>query len=78
MFINLTARKPNGDFYITSSEVVKEAFPQMTKLEVRERLENHARFLRQEGWEVELTEDLEDPMAYAEAAADADAVYYGA
>lgn len=78
MFINLTARKPNGDFYITSSEVIAESFPHLTALEIRELIEERARVLAANGWEVDLAEDLEDLMAYAEAAADADAIYYGA
>ena len=69
MFINLTARKPNGDFYITSSEVIRDTFPvELTDAEVREILEERARVLTREGWNVELEED----------AADQDAIYYGA
>ena len=79
MFINLTARKANGDFYITSSEVIKDTFPvELSDLAVRELLEERARVLAREGWTVTLDEDIEDPRQYAEDSADVDAVYYGA
>lgn len=79
MFINLTARKPNGDFYITSSEVIRDTFPVvLTDEQVREILEERAIALREVGWTVELVEDIEDPRQYAEDAADQDAIYYGA
>ena len=57
MFMNLTARKPNGDFYITSSEVIQEGFPNLTDAEVRELLEERARVLTREGWTVELADE---------------------
>ena len=57
MFINLTARKANGDFYITSSEVIQEGFPNLTDAEVRELLEERARVLTREGWTVELADE---------------------
>ena len=57
MFINLTARKPNGDLYITSSEVIQEGFPNLTDAEVRELLEERARVLTREGWTVELADE---------------------
>ena len=80
MFINLTARKPNGDFYITSSEVIRDTFApiELSDLQVRELLEERARVLTANGWTVTVAEDIEDPRQYAEDAADADAIYYGA
>lgn len=58
MFINLTARKDNGDFYITSSEVIKDTFPsELSDAQVRELLEERARVLTREGWKVELSEE---------------------
>lgn len=79
MFINLTARKANGDFYITSSEVIRDTFPVvLTDEQVRELLEERAIALRRVGWTVELVEDIEDPRQYAEDSADADAIHYGA
>ena len=69
MFINLTARKPNGDFYITSSEVIRDTFPvELTDAEVREILEERARVLTREGWNVELEENGSDQLD----------IYYGA
>ena len=57
MFINLTARKPNGDFYITSSEVIRDTFPvELSDEQVRELLDERARVLTREGWTVELKE----------------------
>lgn len=35
MFINLTARKDNGDFYVTSSEVEQEKHPQLNEFNMR-------------------------------------------
>ena len=79
MFINLTARKANGDFYITSSEVIRDTFPVvLTDEQVRELLEERATALRRVGWTVELVEDIEDPRQYAEDSADLDAIHYGA
>jgi hypothetical protein len=58
MFINLTARKDNGDFYITSSEVIRDSFPVLlTDEQVRELLEERAHALRQVGWSVEIKEE---------------------
>lgn len=59
MFINLTARKANGDFYVTSSEVIKDSFPTLANFEVRELLAERARILTADGWTVDLTEDQE-------------------
>lgn len=63
MFINLTARKANGDFYITSSEVIRDTFApiELTDQQVRELLEERARVLTRQGWTVELVDDYELP-----------------
>lgn len=58
MFINLTARKANGDFHITSSDVFKDSFPNLTDSEVRAALERRARVLTKLGWTVELKEEV--------------------
>ena len=56
MFINLTARKDNGDFYITSSEVVQEAYPDLNDAAVKRYLAERAREYFINGWNVELTQ----------------------
>ena len=59
MFINLTARKANGDFYVTSSEVIRDTFPvELSDEQVRELLDERACVLTREGWTVELKEEL--------------------
>ena len=80
MFMNLTARKPNGDFYITSTEVEQEKYPELDAYGLALHMQMLAGMMLTQGWTVELTreEQLEDPRQYAEDSADADAVYYGA
>ena len=79
MFINLTARKANGDFYITSSEVVREQYPTLNDGTIRMFMVGLAQEYFAKGWNVELTQDdIKDPQQYAEDSADADAIYYGA
>lgn len=56
MFINLTARKDNGDFYITSSDVVQEAYPDLNDAAVERYLIARAREYFMNGWNVELTQ----------------------
>ena len=54
MFINLTARKDNGDFYITSSEVVQDRHPEATYDEVLAYLVGQAHSMLERGYNVEL------------------------
>jgi len=54
MFINLTARKANGDFYITSSEVEMEKYPQLNNQTVREWMVDKANYYFSNGWNIEL------------------------
>jgi len=78
MFINLTARKPNGDFIITSSEVEMERDRALNEFNIRLYMKMKADALTAQGWTVTLDEDIEDPRQYAEDSADLDAIYYGA
>lgn len=55
MFINLTCRKPNGDFYITSSEVEMEKYPVLTDFDISLHMVGLAQQYFAEGWNVELT-----------------------
>ena len=57
MFINLTARKANGDFYITSSEVEMEKHPQLDESGIRLYMMGLAHEYFAEGWNVELTQN---------------------
>ena len=54
MFINLTARKPNGDFYITSSDVLLDQGVPADK--VRYEIYKKALGLNAEGFEVKIDE----------------------
>lgn len=56
MFINLIARKDNGDFYITSSEVVGELYPELPEIAVKRYLVARAQEYFNDGWDVELTQ----------------------
>lgn len=56
MFINLTARKPNGDFYITSSEVEQEKHPQLDDFNMRLYMLGLANEYFARGFNVELTQ----------------------
>lgn len=58
MFINLTARKANGDFIITSSEVELEKYPgALTEFNIRAWMLNKAQELFAKGWNVQLTQE---------------------
>ena len=57
MFVNLTARKANGDFYVTSSEVEKEKHPQLTEQDIRLYMMGLAHEYFTKGWNIELTQD---------------------
>lgn len=58
MFINLTCRKPNGDFYITSSEVELEKFSEaLNEFNVRMWMVSKAIEMFADGWNVELTQE---------------------
>ena len=59
MFINLTCRKDNGDFYITSSDVVQEKHPTATYDELLAYLVGQAHSMLERGWNVELTQRSE-------------------
>ena len=56
MFVNLTCRNANGDFYITSSEVVMEQYPQLNAGAVRLFMMGLAQEYFAKGWNVELTQ----------------------
>lgn len=59
MFMNLTARKDNGDFYITSSEVEAEKHPELNEYQLALHMQMTAGMMLTQGWTVELTkEDL--------------------
>ena len=57
MFINLTARKANGDFYVTSSEVEQEKHPQLDKFTMRLYMLGLANEYFAKGFNVELTQE---------------------
>lgn len=56
MFINLTCRKANGDFYVTSSEVEKEKYPQLNEDGLRLYMMGLAQEFFAKGFDVELTQ----------------------
>lgn len=56
MFINLTARKANGDFYVTSSEVEQEKHPQLKDNEVRLYMMGLAHEYFAKGFDITLTQ----------------------
>lgn len=56
MFINLTCRKANGDFYVTSSEVEMEKYPQLDDAGVRLYMIGLAHEYFAKGFNVELTQ----------------------
>jgi len=56
MFVNLTCRKANGDFYITSSEVEMEKHPQLNDTNIRLYMTGLAHEYFAKGWDVELTQ----------------------
>lgn len=57
MFMNLTARKDNGDFYITSSEVEQEKHPELDAAGLALHMQMTAGMMLTQGWNVELTKD---------------------
>lgn len=60
MFINLTARKPNGDFIITSSEVEMEKYRgALNEWNIRAWMFDKARDYFIKGYNVELTQEAE-------------------
>ena len=56
MFINLTARKANGDFYVTSSEVEQEKHPQLNESNVRLYMMGLAHEYFAKGFDITLTQ----------------------
>lgn len=77
-FINLRCTKPNGDFYITSSEVLLDKG--IPEDQIMLAITNSAVAYATAGWNVEITQeelDVIDPEEYARWAADTDAQYYG-
>jgi hypothetical protein len=58
MFINLTARKANGDFYVTSSEVEQEKYPQLTESDLRLYMMGLAHEYFAKGFDVNLTQKV--------------------
>lgn len=56
MFMNLTARKDNGDFYITSSEVEQDKHPELNDYQLALHMQMLAGMMLTQGWTVELTE----------------------
>ena len=58
MFINLTARKANGDFYVTSSEVEMEKYPQLTESDIRLYMVGLAQEYFAKGFDVNLTQKV--------------------
>lgn len=60
MFMNLTARKDNGDFYITSSEVEQDKHPELTEAELALHMQMTAGMMLTQGWTVDLTKDTTD------------------
>ena len=59
MFINLNARKANGDFMITSSLVLQEQHPTATKAEITEMLIAIGDEYQANGYQLSYTFDLE-------------------
>lgn len=57
MFINLTCRKPNGDFYITSSEVEMERAPQLKEEDIRLYMMGVAFEYFANGYNIEMTQE---------------------
>ena len=58
MFINLTARKANGDFYVTSSEVEQEKYPQLDESNIRLYMLGLAHEYFAKGFDVNLTQKV--------------------
>ena len=56
MFINLTCRKANGDFYVTSSEVEQEKHPQLNDFNMRLYMLGLASEYFAKGFDVTLTQ----------------------
>lgn len=57
MFINLTCRKANGDFYVTSSEVEMERCPQLKDNDMRLYMMGLAHEYFANGYNIELTQE---------------------
>lgn len=57
MFINLRCSKPNGDFYITSSQVLLDEYPDLSPLSVARQMLLTANEYFLDGWNVELTQE---------------------
>jgi hypothetical protein len=55
MFINLTARKSNGDFMITSSDVLLEKHPTASMAEISEMLSVIAEEYHAMGYKLEVS-----------------------
>ena len=59
MFINFTARKANGDFYITSSDVFKEQNPHLDDAGIRFELMCLVGNYVAQGYDIEITQTEE-------------------
>mgnify|MGYP006282295545 CR=1 FL=1 len=57
MFINFTARKDNGDFFVTSSEAEMEKYPELTEFDLRLYMLGMANDYFAKGWNIELTQE---------------------
>lgn len=59
MFVNLTCRKPNGDFYITSSDVERDKLPELhdcTDDEMMDHILLVAKYFVKMGFAIEVTQ----------------------
>ena len=59
MFINLTARKTNGDFMITSSEVLRDMHPELSFTEISKMIIIIGDEYKAEGYQLDYTFDSE-------------------
>ena len=57
MFVNLAARKPNGDFYITSTDVIKDHSPQYSDVDAVMEIMKLANTYFANGYNIELTRE---------------------
>lgn len=58
MFINLTCRKSNGDFYVTSSEVEQDKHAELDESNIRLYMVGLAQEYFAKGWNVSLTQEV--------------------
>lgn len=57
MFINFTARKANGDFYITSSDVELDKHAELNEYNIRLYMMGLAQEYFAKGWNVALSQE---------------------